>query len=214
MPRRDRQSRKEAKSPLFCDSAISRLARCGAIDGAGVAEVLAHPGRRVGGAGPLGDRVLRLEVQRVVVAATGAVQIRAQARQVAEGLFQVRGRRGQAQPLAFGVPQLLQPAHQLKIAQAAGGFLDVRFQVMDGVAVLGMAFPRQPRQVARQRVAIGEHEARQFGGQGSVERAVACQVTLVEQGNVELGVLVVHLRALLGRAHGMAHAQAGVPELL
>ena len=190
------------------------LANGGAMNGAGVAEILAHPGGRVGGAGLLGDGVLRLEVQRIVIAAAGRVKVIAKARQVTEGLLQFGGRRRQAEPMAFGVAQLLQPAKELKIAQAAGGFLDVRLEMIDGIAILGVAFAGEARQVARQRVAIGQHEARQLGGQGRVERAVAGQVTLVEQRNVELGVLVVHLGALLGRAHGMAHAQAGVPELL
>jgi hypothetical protein len=107
----------EAAVLRLCDF---ELADGGAMDGAGVAEVFAHPGGGIGGAGLLGDRVLRLEVQRVVIAVAGGVQIGAQARQKAEGLLQFRRGRGRAQALAFGVAQLLQPANQLKIAQPPG----------------------------------------------------------------------------------------------
>ena len=52
--------------------------------------------------------------------------------------------------------------------------------------------------------------SRQLG----VERAVAGQVALVEQADVQLDIVVVHLGAFVRRAHGVADAQPGVPQAL
>ena len=89
---------------------------------------------------------------------------------------------------AAGGVDRFQPAHQLIVAQAAGRFLDVRFQVVDGVGVLGVAVARQLRQVADQRLAVARHEPRHPAGQVGVQRAVAGQVALVQQADVQLGV--------------------------
>ena len=85
---------------------------------------------------------------------------------------------------------------------------------MNGVGVLGVALAREARQVAHQRLAVGADEARQLRGQIRIERAVAGQIALVEQADVQLGVLLVDFQALRQRAHGMADAQAGIPERL
>ena len=77
-----------------------------------------------------------------------------------------------------------------------------------------MAVARELRQVADQGVAIGVDEARQAVGQPGVERAVAGEEALIEQADVEFGIGIVHLDAFVGGAHGVAHAQAGVPQML
>ena len=57
-------------------------------------------------------------------------------------------------------------------------------------------------------------EARQLLGEPGVQGAVAGQEPLIQQADVQLDVLIVHLGAFLRRAHGMAEAQPGIPECL
>ena len=109
--------------------------------------------------------------------------------------------------------QLIEPADQLMIAQAAGSLLHVRLQVIERARVLPVAGPRQLRQVAHQRPAVAQDEARQLFRQAGVERAVAGEVALVEQADVQLDVALVNLGALGRRPDGVADAQAGVPQV-
>ena len=80
--------------------------------------------------------------------------------------------------------------------------------------VFGMALACEADQVAHQSVAIGLYEARKLLAERREERAVAGEEALVEQADVQLGILVVHREAFLGSAHRLAHAQAGVPQPL
>ena len=122
----------------------------GAVDGAGVAVVFAHPAGRRRWTPVFGDGVLGVEGEHVVVAAgSGSADSSAGA--------PGSGRPRAARPGGLGAPpfaQLLQPADQLIIAQAAGRLLDVRLQVVESVGVLGVALARQLRQVADQRIAV------------------------------------------------------------
>ena len=68
----------------------------GAVDGARVAVVFAHPLRGVRQMPVLGQGILRVEGEQVVVAAALAVQVAAQARQEVEGLAQLGGGRRRA----------------------------------------------------------------------------------------------------------------------
>ena len=86
-----------------------------------------------------GDQVLRVEGEQVIVAAGLTVEITAEAGQVAEGLLQLGRRIGRADARWFGIVQLVQPADELEIAEAAGRLLDVRLEVIKGVGVLGVA---------------------------------------------------------------------------
>ena len=55
---------------------------------------------------------------------------------------------------------------------------------------------------------------RQAVGQPCIESAVAAEETLIEQADVEFGIGIVDLGAFVRCAHGVAHAQAGVPQML
>src|SRR5271157_3168577 len=111
------------------------------------------------------------------------MQIAAQPPQKAEGGLQFRRR--VPRPL-----QLIEPADELMIAQAAGSLLDVGLEVIERAGVLGVAGARQLREIADQRLAAAVDEARQLLRQAGVERAVAGKVALVEQADVQLDVMV------------------------
>src|SRR5208283_1558486 len=50
--------------------------------------------------------------------------------------------------------------------------------------------------------------------QSGEQRAVTGQETLIQQADVELGILVVNLQAFGRSAHRLAHAQARIPKFL
>ena len=162
----------------------------GTVDGARVAVVFAHPLRGAGEVPVLGQGILRVEGEQVVVAAALYVQIAAQAGQEVIGLAQF------GTGLGGAIAQLTEPADQLVVAQTAGRVLDVRLEMVERAGVLGMAVARELRQIAYQGVAIGVDEARQAVGQPGVERAVAREKALIEQADVEFRVGVVHLRRI------------------
>src|SRR5437899_10832992 len=84
--------------------------------------------------------------------------------------------------------------------------------MIEGAGVLGVAVARELCEVAEQGIAIAVDEARKLGGEISIEGAVAAEVALIEEADVELGVAVVDLGAFGGGADGMAHAEAGIPK--
>ena len=86
--------------------------------------------------------------------------------------------------------------------------------MIERVAVLGVAFAGQAGQIANQGVAIGVDEARQAVGEPRIEHAIAGEESLIEQADVEFRIPVVHLAAFGRRAHRVAHAQSGIPEML
>ena len=202
----------QAVAELRKERAVLRLARIqrllrGAKDEPRMAVIFAHLARGVAFVPLFGQRVLGIERQHVRVAA--GLQMQKAARICAKC-------RKAASSWRSGclLAQLAQPAHELVVAQAAGRFLDVGLQMMNGVGVAGVALAREPGQIAGQRFAVGADEARQLRGQIGIERAVAAQISLVEQADVQLGVLVVDFQALGQRAHGVADAQAGIPQRL
>ncbi len=142
------------------------------------------------------------------------MKVAAQARQITEGVLQIRGWFGGTEAGLIGGVDLLEPADQLEVAETAGSLLDIGLQVIEGAGELGVALPRQSGEVADQRLAVGLDEARQAAGEVGIERAVAGKETLIEQADVELDIPIVHLGALGRRAHGLADAQSGVPESL
>src|SRR5262245_53249201 len=141
----------------------------------------------------LGERILRFESELIVIASRLAVQEAADAREVGERLAQVGGGIGRAQSGAIGFAQLLEPAEELIIAQAARSFLDVRLEMIDWVREFGVAVARQVREIADERVAVAVDEARQLASEIRVESTVTGEEALIEKADVQLGVLVVHL---------------------
>src|SRR5579883_1352923 len=135
---------------------ILHRSRRGAKHGTRVPVVAAHPRGGVARVLVLGQRILRVEREHVLVAARLLVEEAADVRQRGERLAQLG--RGLARP---AVPQLVEPAQELIIAQPARPFLDVRLQMVEGVRVARVALPRQLRQVAGQRLAARLQEVRQ-----------------------------------------------------
>ena len=140
------------------------------------------------------------------------MQVVPKTRHVVEGLVQFGSGLGLRH--AAAIAQLRQPADQLGIAQAARRLLDIGLQMIKGIAVLSVALVGEARKIAQQRVAIGGDEARQLFGEGGVEGAISGQKPLVEQADIQLGVLIVDFGAFGGRTHGLADAQAGIPQVL
>ena len=182
-----------------------------AIDGARLAVILAHPRGHVP---VVGQGILGVEGELILVASCLGVECGPQARQVPEGVPQVVGRLGRGQTSGVRLAELLHPSDELKIAQPAGSLLHVGLEMIESVGVFGVALAGQADQVAHQGVAVALHEARKFLAQGAEQRPVAGQKALVQQADVELGVLVVNLQAFVGNAHRLADAQAGVPQSL
>jgi len=173
-----------------------------AVEIARVAEIVTHPLSRVGSREVFRGLLLGIESERVMVPSETGVQKATQARQEEKRGLDLRG---------FHIANLGQPAHQLIVAQAARGVLDVRLQVIVSVLILLVAFAAEARQVARQRVALGVQEARQALGKPGIQRAVAGQEPLIQQADVQLDILIVDLGAFFRRAHGMAEPQPGIP---
>ena len=105
------------------------------------------------------------------------------------------------------------PEEVVEIAEAAGGFLDVGLLEEDGVGVLavaaadvGEAFVEEGAEVFLDGLAA--ELAEELAGEGLVPGEVAA----VEESGAGGGVLLGEGDALGGRAHGVADAEAEVPE--
>ncbi|MEI9976287.1 MAG: hypothetical protein WDO73_32100, partial [Ignavibacteriota bacterium] len=114
---------------------------------------------------------------------------------------QFGGSFGGREPVGVGIAKLFHPAHKLKIAESAGSLLHVGLEMIEGVGVLGMAFAGEADEVAHQSVAIILNESREPLADVCEERTVAGEEALVEQADVQLGILVVNFEALVGSAH-------------
>ena len=140
-----------------------------------MAVVGAHPVGRVGGASGLeadalrGGFILRVPVQRVVVAAAAVVEETSGRGEEVEGRFElVVGARKKLLAVALGqlsapaaTKQQAQPLRELVIAQAAGTFLDVGFEMEDGIAVFGVAGARHLGEVLHDGVPFAQDERRE-----------------------------------------------------
>jgi hypothetical protein len=150
--------------------------RRAAIDDARVAIVGPHPVTGVGGAaGFQADRVgggfvLRLPVERVVVAAVAEVEKTSRGGQKVEGgLGVAAGALEDAAALAGPLLGFLQvkeqgePDGEVVVAQAAGTLLQVGLEMEDGVAVLGVAGAGNLAQLLRDGVPLAQHQAGKNG---------------------------------------------------
>ena len=148
--------------------------RGAAIDDARMPVIGAHPVSRVGCAARLkADGVgrgfiLRLPVERVVVAAVAEVKETSRGSKKIEGGLGISARAledSTALPGPFlGLLQVEEqgkPDGQVIVAQAAGTLLQVRFEVKDGVAVLGVAGAGNLAQLLRNGVPLAQHQARE-----------------------------------------------------
>ena len=202
--------------------------RGAAIHHARVPVIGAHPVRGIGGAagfeadGARGRLVLRLPVERVVVAAVAEVEKTARRGEKIESRFGVAARALEdaaalPRPL-LGLLQMEQnsePDGQVIVAQPAGTILEVGFQMKDRIAELGVAGAGDLAQLLRDGVPLAQHEA----GKGDlvkllVERKLAGQEAAVESSEGEFQVVGVEAAGFLHGAGAGAGAQADVPHAL
>ncbi len=121
------------------------------IDDAGVPVIGSHPVGGIGGAagfkadGKGSGLVLRLPVERVVVAAMAEVKETSSGGEEIEGSFRVSARALEdaaslARPLFgfFQVEQDSKPNRQVIVAKSAGAIFEIGFEVKDGVAEFGV----------------------------------------------------------------------------
>ena len=202
--------------------------RGAAIDDAGVAVVGAHPVGGIGGAagfeadGVGGGFVLRLPVERIVVAAVAEVKKTSGGGEEVESGFGVAtGALEDAAALAGPLLGLLQveeqgePDGEVVVAQAAGTVLEVRLQMKDGVAELGVAGAGNLAQLLRDGVPLAEHEAGQHGlVELLIERELAGEKAAVEGGEGELEIVGIEAAGFLDGAGTGAGAEADVPHSL
>ncbi len=202
--------------------------RGAAIDDARVAVVGAHPVGRVGGAagfkadGVGGGFVLRLPVERVVVAAVAEVQETSGGGEEVEGGFGVAARALEdatalAGPL-FGLLQMKEegePDGEVVVAQAAGTVFQVGLEMKDGVAELGVAGAGNFAELLRDGVPLAEDEAGKDGlVELLIERKLAGEEAAVERGEGEFEIVGIEAADFLDGAGGGAGAQADVPHAL
>lgn len=183
-------------------------ADCLAVDGFGAGEVGAHEGGRVvvwGKAGG-GDFLLRVEGEEVGVAGGGEVEEEAERGEEFAG----GGKGGEISVVSC--VETGEPVKEMEIAPAAGTFLDVRFEVVDGVLESGVALMGEAAEAAGESAALVVKEAGQLFGELVVEGLVAGEETLVEEADGEFYVSLVELTALGDGADGLAEAESGVPE--
>ena len=177
--------------------------RRAAIDNPRVPVVGPHPVGRVGRTARLQADgvgrgfVLRLPVQRVVVAAVAEVQKTSRRGQKIEGGFGIAARALEdATPLPrpllglFQMEQKREPDCQVIVAQSAGTVLEVGFEMEDGVAVLGVAGAGNLAQLLRDRVPLAQNQAgKDRLMQLLVERELAGEEAAVESGQGEFEVV-------------------------
>ncbi len=177
--------------------------RGAAVDDARVPVVGAHPVGRVGGAARLkadgvgGGFILRLPVERVVVAAVAEVEKTSRGGEKIEGRFGIAARALEdsaalARPLLgfLQVEEQRKPDGEVVVAQAAGTILQVRLEMKDGVAVLGVAGAGNLAQLLRDRVPLAQNQAgKDRLMQLLVERELAGQKAAVERGQGEFEVV-------------------------
>ena len=174
-----------------------------AIDDARMPVVGPHPVGRVGCAARLkADGVcrcliLRLPVERVVVAAVAEMKETSRGRKKIEGSFRISAGaledsarcRGHSL-VSLQVEEQRKPDCQVIVAQTAGTLLQVRFEMKDGVAVLGVAGAGDLAQLLGNGVPLAQNEA----GKDRlmkllVKRELPSQKATVKRGQGELEVV-------------------------
>ena len=190
--------------------------------------ISAHPVGGIGRAPRLqADRsrrglVLRLPVQRVVVAPVPEMQKTSRRSQKIEGRFRVAARaleHSAALPrplLGFlQMEQHREPHREMIIAQSAGAIFQVGFQMKDGIAKLGVPRARNLAQLLRNRRPFAQHQPRKGHlVKLLVQRKLPGQETPVERGQREFQVVGIEPSGLFHGARAGAGPQADVPHAL
>ena len=188
----------------------------------------AHPVGGVGGAagfkadGAGGGLVLRLPVERVVVAAVAEVEETSGSGKKIEGGFGVAARALEdaaalARPLlgGFEMEEDGEPDGKRVVAQAAGTILQVGFEMEDGVAEFGVAGACDFAKLLRDGVPLAQKEA----GKSDivellVERKLAGEEAAIESGEGEFEIVGIETAGFLDGARAGAGAEADVPHAL
>ena len=188
----------------------------------------AHPVAGIGGPARLkadGARrrlILRLPVERVVVAPVAEMQKTSRRGQKVERRLGIAPRALEhAAPLprpllAFlEVKQHGEPDGQVVVAQTAGTLFEIRFEVKDRVAVLGVATAGNLAQFLRDVVPLTQHQpGKRHIVELLVKRKLAGQVTAVQRGQGELQVVAIEFAGFLYCARIRAGAQSYIPHAL
>ena len=202
--------------------------RGAAIDDPCVPVIRAHPVAGVGGSARFkadGSRrrlVLRLPVERVVVAPVTEVQKTSGRGQKVEGRLGVAAcALEDATPLPrplFGFLQMEQhrePDGEVIVPQAAGTLLEIGLEVKDGVAVFCVAAAGNFAQLLRNVVPLTQHQAgKRDLVKLLIEGELAGQVSTVKRGQRELKVVAIEFAGFLDRPRAGAGAQTHVPHAL
>ena len=185
-----------------------------------VMEVDAHqrlhrPRFRARRAEALGHRLLVLVAQDVLVALVVEVHHRPDAQQELLGLVEglvaaARDERRGADGLDGG--QRGQGPDRGQVAQAAGGLLDVRLEVVDGVAVVPVPFRHQIPQRVDGRPAPRRPGVEDAVGEPVEDRPLARHEPRVGDRHQELGVVGLHALELRDLPHLVADVEAEVPQ--
>ena len=193
-----------------------------------MAVVGAHPVRGVGGAARFkadGERrrlVLRLPVEGIVVAAVAEVEKTSGSGQEVKGGLGVAARALEdatalPRPLLglFQMEQHGKPDREVVVAQPAGAVLQVRFQMEDGVAELGVAGAGNLAQLLGNGGPLAQHQS----GKGDlvqllVKRKLAGQEPAVERRERKFQVIRIEAAGFFHRPGAGAGAQADVPHSL
>jgi hypothetical protein len=184
----------------------------GAVDAAGREEVAAHPvGDGLAGFVEIGladDVFLGVELEDILIAVGGEVEVAAE--DVEEADFGAEFGKPVGE-IAGRVLELGEPADHVEIAKAAGGLLDVGFEVEDGVLELFLAFAGLTNKVPDEGLALAGDEFGEAKGEGVVEIGVTAEEALIEEADGEFEVGGVIGATLFNSVDGVGDTKAGVP---
>ncbi len=167
-----------------------------------MAEILTHPRSRV-----LRRKFfLRIKVQYVVVAPELIVKAAANICQKVRSLAQ------RLQRIVVAFTKLNQPLNHVQIPHASRRLFYIRFQVIDGVVVLGVARGGHLTQMPHQFLPLLQKELRELGVECLIQIPISSQKPLIDQADAELYVLAIELAAFMDRAHRLADPQAAIPK--
>ncbi len=166
-----------------------------------MAVIIAHQG-----GGRIAEGFLRVEGEHVLIARIYLVKADANGGEKIESGAQVG--------CVLAPIEGVEPANGVEIAQAAGSFLNIGLQVIDGVLGLGVAgFGEAGETLAKRHAAAGEKGAEAFV-EPIEHLRIAGKKTAIEQADGELGIAVMLARAIVDGVHGVAGAEAGIPKSL
>jgi hypothetical protein len=184
-------------------SCLRRLHRATrrAIHCARMAKIIAHQLRRIPA-----QRFLHVEAQQVLIPPGRFMHPHPQPGVKFERGAQVRSRHSRR--------QRCQPTDRLQIAQPAGTFFQIRFQVKDRVAKFrAPPFAQQHQPVRNRRAALGQERLKSFVHPAR-HRRIAGKQAPVEQADGQLRIFLAIRGAIIHRVDRMAGTQPRVPQAL